>query len=201
MNHNSCLLYTLWSAHDIYFNLLNFLCYYKYLLVLSAPGTTILLLFLGALNRPVASVRCRAENCVGLLSYGSNLSQRLIIVVAWSLLREIPLLSAGTKDTKYEASASTLSKPGISSGPTECYSNRKHISFISLNLCTLLNNKMIAVINLIQFKFFCKLRNYLWGTRRIGVGRDIQICTAGDFTAAINICWKAMFWYNYYDYD
>ena len=96
--------------------------------MLSAPGTTILFLFLGALNRPVASVRWRMENFVGLLSYGSNLSQRLIILVACSLLREMAVLSAGTRDTKYEASASTLSKPAMLSGPTESYIDRnKHI--------------------------------------------------------------------------
>ena len=76
-----------------------------------------------------------------------------MILVACSLLREIAVLSAGTKDTKYEASASTLLKPTILSGPTESYNGRKRILFIYIKF---LYFEQIFVVTL--FIFLTKLQ-------------------------------------------
>ena len=94
-----------------------------YLLVLSTPGTTVLALFLGGLNRPVALVRWRGEKVVGPWSYGSSCFQRSMILKAWSFVSERSLVLV--RETKYVANASTLLNPPMLSGPTESWCERK----------------------------------------------------------------------------
>ena len=99
---------------------------YIYLLVLSAPGTTVLCPFLWCFEAPSGFSTMMGRECCWFFI----IWMQLIPKADNSGCLFIAVLSAGTRDTKYEASASTLSKPAILSGPTKSYNDRKLILFV-----------------------------------------------------------------------
>lgn len=88
-----------------------------HLLVLSSPGTTLVLLLFGALNSPfTCAVWCRGANVVGCLSYSQRLFHNLIISLAWVLDK---VIFPSFKETKYTPKAWTSQNPSMLSGPAE----------------------------------------------------------------------------------